>query len=138
MSHLHSSFVPVGLGLGRSMAGTAVMAAGAVVAFHGMSDSASWLPSFFGIGDTLAGGVVFAAGLALLLLPARGRNRTRREAPPPTALEPSEPTVDPKGLEALILWDEEVTSRSVDKAPLPPRPEPVWSGRDLPVDTPDR
>ena len=137
MSHLYSSFVPVGIGLGRSMAGTTLMAAGAVLAFHGLSDSASWLPSFLGIGDTFAGGVVFAAGLVLLLLPARGRSRTRGESPPPTRLEPSEPMVDTNGLEALIRWDEEVSSRSADKTP-PLRPEPVWSARDFPVEAPDR
>ena len=69
MSHLNSSFVPAGIGLWRSMAGAGVMAVGAVLAFHGLSDSASWLPPFVGIGDTLTGGIVFSAGLVLLLLP---------------------------------------------------------------------
>ena len=139
MSHVNSSLVPIGLGLGRSMAGTGVMAAGAVLAFHGLRDSASWLPSFLGIGDTLAGGVVFSAGLVLLLLPAGVRRRTRGEAPPPTPLDASEPSADMNGLEALIRWDEAVNSRSADKT-LPPAllPAAVGSSRDFPADAPDR
>ena len=110
------------------MAGTGVMTLGAVLAFHGLSDSASWLPSFVGIGDTLTGGVVFSAGLVLLLLPAAGRRRARGEAPsPPTPPEASEPLVDPSGLEALIRWEEEVHGRSADM-PVLSVTQPRFSG----------
>ncbi len=136
MSNLRLSFVPAGIGLGRSIAGTVVMAAGAGAAFHGLSDSGSWLPSFVGIGDTLAGGLVFLAGLALLLLPAGGRRRVRGEGSRPRTPPPvSEPSADTTGLEALIRWDEEVHGRSVDIPASPTtRPVPVGSGRDFPPD----
>lgn len=139
MSHLRSSFVPAGVGFGRAAAGLGVMVAGAVPAFHGLGDSAPWLPSFMGSGDTLAGGAVFVAGLMLVLLPAAGRRRPRAEAPPLTRFETSERSVDTKGLEALIKWDEEVSGASANAPPpLPPRPEPVGSSRDFSADTPHR
>ena len=138
MSHLNSSFVPAGIGLWRSMAGAGVMAVGAVLAFHGLSDSASWLPPFVGIGDTLTGGIVFSAGLVLLLLPAAGRRRARGEAPPPpTPPQASEPSVDTAGIEALIRWHEKVHAPSADiPAPSATQPVPVGSGRGFPEDAP--
>ena len=137
MSHLNSSFVPAGIGLGRSMAGTGVMAVGAVLAFHGLGDSASWLPSPVGIVDALAGGAVFSVGLVLLLLPAGNRRRARGEAPPPTPREVSEPLPDTSELEALIRWEEEVHGRSADMPVLfATQPEPVGSSRGFPADAP--